>query len=275
MVKVKVQKQQLRHTMDRIQKQYDQIMERASETQENGIRPLCMGWQNPNAKAQIVNLVNILNEKMNKITKRYGILFDKLNGWAGETVRSGGGNWTNIAFVARTYNFSSAEARDGDNGENTLFNEELIFNGIARVKKMAKNIVKNQRDTSAIFARNNDLFGIKNDSPKVFDNFREKMEKFANDIETEVDQCIANFNLVSDEQKNRLNTILQKYSVSSLPEYSVDGWNVTKKIEGDIGFNDSSSDNVSSGDNSSNSSETISTDPVDPDGADFTSEYAE
>ena len=223
MVKVKVQKQQLKVTMGKIQNQYNQIMERARENQD-GIRKLCEGWQNPNAKTQILNLVNILNEKMEKITRRYAILFDKLNGWAGETVRSGGGNWTNIPFEARPYTFSASEVKDGNNGENVVFDENLIFDGIGQVSRMSKNIIKNQMDTSRIFNNNNECFGIMNDSPAVFENFKMKMEQFANEINEEVNQCIASFNLVSDEQRNKLNIIMQKYSVGSLSDSGSSGW---------------------------------------------------
>ena len=253
MVKVKLQKQQLKNTMGKIQNQYDQIMKMAERNQDRGINQLCQGWQNPNAKTQIVNLVNVLNEKMEKITKRYTILFEKLNNWAGETVRSGGGNWNNIPFQPKSFSFSAALAKDGENGQNTLFDEELIFNGIGRIKQMAKNIIKNQRDTSAIFARNNECFGITNDSPAVFDNFKTKMEKFANDIEEEVDQCVASFNLVTEEQKEKLNMILDKYSTDNLPTYSSDGWTSTKVGIGEI---DSSNDSGKSGSNG-NDSESI------------------
>ena len=278
MVKVKVQKQQLKNTMGKIQNQYDQIMKMAERNQDRGINQLCQGWQNPNAKTQIVNLVNILNEKMEKITKRYTILFEKLNNWAGETVRSGGGNWNNIPFQPKSFSFSAALAKDGENGQNTVFDEELIFNGIGRIKQMAKNIIKNQRDTSAIFARNNECFGITNDSPAVFDNFKTKMEKFASDIEAEVDQCVASFNLVTEEQKEKLNMILDKYSTDNLPTYSSDGWTSTKVGIGEI---DSSNDsgNGSSGSNGDSNSGATSdvgtTGPVDPNGASYEKEYSE
>ena len=249
MVKVKVQKQQLKNTMGKIQNQYDQIMARAEDSQNLGINRLCEGWQNPNAKEQIIKLVNVLNEKMEKITKRYMILFEKLNGWAGETVRSGGGNWSGVSFEPKTFHFSANMAKDGENGENTVFDESLIFEGIGKVSQMSKNIIKNQRDTSRIFSNNNECFGITNDSPAVFDNFKIKMEQFANEIEEEVNQCIASFNLVTDEQKNKLNTILQKYSVDSLPD-SGSGWSSgvsetikTSNNSGSIGNKSSNSEN--------------------------------
>lgn len=278
MVKVNVQKKQLIKTMEKIQNQYNQIMERARESQEQGIEDLCLGWQNPNAKTQIINLVNVLNEKMEKITKRYTILFEKLNGWAGDMVRSGGGHWTNFGFQPRTYNFSAANAKDGDNGENIVFDENLIFNGIGKVQKMAKNIIKNQRDTSAIFARNNECFGIRNDSPKVFDKFQKRMEAFATEIEAEVDQCVKSFNFVSEEQRDKLNMILDKYSTDSVPTYSSDGWTKIKVVDGELenatngDFNDSGSTGDSSSEASSN---TDAAEPVDPDGASFDTEYSE
>ena len=253
MVKVKVQKQQLRNTMEKIQNQYNQIMDRASKIQENGINQMCLGWQSPTAKTSIVNLVMVLNEKMVKITKRYEILFEKLNGWAGETVRSGGGNWNNIAFQPNTFSFSAAMAKDGDNGENTVFDDEVVFNGIGKVKKMAKSIIKNQRDTSAIFARRNECFGISNDSPAVFDNFEKKMEGFAKEIETELDACIKNFGSLTTEQNERLKNIMTKYSTDSLPTYSSDGWTKTGAVRSEIG--NSNGDNASGSDN--NNSESI------------------
>lgn len=281
MVKVKVQKQQLKNTMEKIQNQYDQIMNMAEKNQERGINQLCQGWQNPNAKVQIVNLVNVLNEKMEKITKRYSILFEKLNGWASETVRSGGGHWNDITFQPKTFSFSAAMAKDGDNGENTVFDDDLIFNGIGKVKQMAKNIIKNQRDTSAIFARRNECFGISNDSPVVFDNFKAKMEKFANDIEIEVDRCVASFNLVTDEQKEKLNMILDKYSIDNLDSYSSDGWTKTGVAYGELtdatdSGNSGASDSSSIGGSSSESSSaTGAAESVDPDGASFDKEYSE
>ena len=278
MVKVKVQKQQLKNTMGKIQNQYDQIMARAEDSQNLGINRLCEGWQNPNAKEQIIKLVNVLNEKMEKITKRYMILFEKLNGWAGETVRSGGGNWSGVSFESKTFHFSANMAKDGDNGQNTVFDESLIFEGIGKVSQMSKNIIKNQRDTSRIFSNNNECFGITNDSPAVFDNFKTKMEKFASDIEAEVDQCVASFNLVTEEQKEKLNMILDKYSTDNLPTYSSDGWTSTKVGIGEI---DSSNDsgNGSSGSNGDSNSGATSdvgtTGPVDPNGASYEKEYSE
>ena len=281
MVKIGVLKGQLNDTMKRIQNQYDQIMKMAEKNQERGINQLCQGWQNPNAKEQIVKLVNVLNEKMEKITKRYIILFEKLNGWAGEMVRSGGGHWSDFTFQPKTYNFSAALAKDGENGQNTVFDEELIFNGIGRIKQMAKNIIKNQRDTSAIFARNNECFGISSDSPKVFDNFKTKMEKFASDIEAEVDQCVASFNLVTEEQKEKLNMILNKYSTDNLPTYSSDGWTKTGVAYGELtdatdSGNSSANDSSSTGGSSSeSSSDAGAAELVDPDGASFSKEYSE
>ena len=281
MVKVKVQKQQLRNTMEKIQNQYNQIMDRASKIQENGINQMCLGWQSPTAKTSIVNLVMVLNEKMVKITKRYEILFEKLNGWAGETVRSGGGNWNNIAFQPNTFSFSAAMAKDGDNGENTVFDDEVVFNGIGKVKKMAKNIIKNQRDTSAIFARRNECFGISNDSPAVFDNFEKKMEGFAKEIETELDACIKNFGSLTTEQNERLKNIMTKYSTDSLPTYSSDGWTKTGAAYGELtdatdSGNSGASDSSSIGGSSSESSSaTGAAESVDPDGASFDKEYSE
>ena len=281
MVKVKVQKQQLRNTMEKIQNQYNQIMDRASKIQENGINQMCLGWQSPTAKTSIVNLVMVLNEKMVKITKRYEILFEKLNGWAGETVRSGGGNWNNIAFQQNTFSFSAAMAKDGDNGENTVFDDEVVFNGIGKVKKMAKNIIKNQRDTSAIFARRNECFGISNDSPAVFDNFEKKMGDFAKEIETELDACIKNFGSLTTEQNERLKNIMTKYSTDSLPTYSSDGWTKTGVAYGELtdatdSGNSGASDSSSIGGSSSESSSaTGAAESVDPDGASFDKEYSE
>ena len=281
MVKVKVQKQQLRNTMEKIQNQYNQIMDRASKIQENGINQMCLGWQSPTAKTSIVNLVMVLNEKMVKITKRYEILFEKLNGWAGETVRSGGGNWNNIAFQPNTFSFSAAMAKDGDNGENTVFDDEVVFNGIGKVKKMAKNIIKNQRDTSAIFARRNECFGISNDSPAVFDNFEKKMGDFAKEIETELDACIKNFGSLTTEQNERLKNIMTKYSTDSLPTYSSDGWTKTGVAYGELtdatdSGNSGASDSSSIGGSSSESSSaTGAAESVDPDGASFDKEYSE
>ena len=79
MVKVKVQKQQLRNTMEKIQNQYNQIMDRASKIQENGINQMCLGWQSPTAKTSIVNLVMVLKEKMVKIIKRVLTIFINVN----------------------------------------------------------------------------------------------------------------------------------------------------------------------------------------------------
>lgn len=225
MRKVKVKKEHLRKTIKKIQDQYEQIMRMAGKCQENGITPLCNNWHSPNAYMQINSMVNLLNDKMRRITRRYLILTEKLNGWAGDIVRSGGGEWHNIPLdTSCQYTFNANGVSDGNFGEETLFDEDVIIEAIGRIKQMSKNIIKNQRETSAIFARNNECFGIESNSPKVFDNFKRKMEKFAKQIDEELNECISKLNLVTDEQKIKLDATLNKYSSDSLLEYSSDGW---------------------------------------------------
>lgn len=204
----------LRESMKKIQLQYDQIMEMARKNQERGIDSLCTGWRAPIAYTTINNAVDSLNKRLDKITLQYQNLFDEINALAIGISSSGGGNGKKaISFNPSNIRFNAIKASDGAGGDDVVFDEDLIINGIGRIKQMSKNVIKNMRDTNRIFEAG---IGIRLKDYEFLNTFKTKMRIYANKIDQEVEEIISAVDLKTDEQKEKLDSILSKYSIGSL-----------------------------------------------------------
>ena len=151
-----VNREKCNQTIMYIQRQYDQIMYMAKKSQERGIDALCVAWQSENSEAAVKELVVNLNATFKIITKRYRRLINKLNNFAEAIFKSGGGHWKRIEFLAsKEYQFSARNAKNGQ----FKYDETAVTEAIGRIRQLSRSIEKNQRETIAKFARNNEVFG--------------------------------------------------------------------------------------------------------------------
>ena len=221
-----VNREKCNQTIMYIQRQYDQIMYMAKKSQERGIDALCVAWQSENSEAAVKELVVNLNATFKTITKRYRRLINKLNNFAEAIFKSGGGHWKRIEFQAsKEYQFSARNAKNGQ----FKYDETAVTEAIGRIRQLAKNIEKNQRETVAKFARNNEVFG-KSNNPQVIQNFKKAMQSCSNEVKQDVNRCIKKFGITARQQKTMIRDIEFEYGNDDLDSYTKSG----KKVGGDV-----------------------------------------
>ncbi len=226
-----VNREKCNQTIMYIQRQYDQIMYMAKKNQERGIDALCVAWQSENSEAAVKELVVNLNATFKTITKRYRRLINKLNNFAEAIFKSGGGHWKRIEFQAsKEYQFSARNAKNGQ----FKYNETAVTEAIGRIRQLSRSIEKNQRETIAKFARNNEVFG-KSDNPQVIQNFKKAMQACSNEVKQDVNRCIKKFGITEKQQKTMIRAIESEYGNDDLDSYTKSG----KIVGSDSNNNDS------------------------------------
>ena len=221
-----VNREKCNQTIMYIQRQYDQIMYMAKKNQERGIDALCAAWQSENSEAAVKELVVNLNATFKTITKRYRRLINKLNNFAEAIFKSGGGHWKRIEFQAsKEYQFSARNAKNGQ----FKYNETAVTEAVGRIRQLSRSIEKNQRETIAKFARNNEVFG-KSDNPQVIQNFKKAMQDCSNEVKQDVNRCIKKFGITARQQKTMIRDIEFEYGNDDLDSYTKSG----KKVGGDV-----------------------------------------
>ncbi len=221
-----VNREKCNQTIMYIQRQYDQIMYMAKKNQERGIDALCAAWQSENSEAAVKELVVNLNATFKTITKRYRRLINKLNNFAEAIFKSGGGHWKRIEFQAsKEYQFSARNAKNGQ----FKYNETAVTEAVGRIRQLSRSIEKNQRETIAKFARNNEVFG-KSDNPQVIQNFKKAMQSCSNEVKQDVNRCIKKFGITARQQKTMIRDIEFEYGNDDLDSYTKSG----KKVGGDV-----------------------------------------
>ena len=221
-----VNREKCNQTIMYIQRQYDQIMYMAKKSQERGIDALCVAWQSENSEAAVKELVVNLNATFKTITKRYRRLINKLNNFAEAIFKSGGGHWKRIEFQAsKEYQFSARNAKNGQ----FKYDETAVTEAIGRIRQLSRSIEKNQRETVAKFARNNEVFG-KSDNPQVIQNFKKAMQDCSNEVKQDVNRCIKKFGITARQQKTMIRDIEFEYGNDDLDSYTKSG----KKVGGDV-----------------------------------------
>ena len=226
-----VNREKCNQTIMYIQRQYDQIMYMAKKNQERGIDALCVAWQSENSEAAVEELVVNLNATFRTITKRYRRLINKLNNFAEAIFKSGGGHWKRIEFQAsKEYQFSAKKAKNGQ----FKYDEVAVTEAIGRIKQLSRSIEKNQRETIAKFARNNEVFG-KSDNPQVIQNFKKAMQACSNEVKQDVNRCIKKFGITEKQQKTMIRAIESEYGNDDLDSYTKSG----KIVGSDSNNNDS------------------------------------
>ena len=224
-----VNREKCNQTIMYIQRQYDQIMYMAKKSQERGIDALCVAWQSENSEVAVKELVVNLNATFKIITKRYRRLINKLNNFAEAIFKSGGGHWKRIEFQAsKEYQFSARNAKNGQ----FKYDETAVTEAIGRIRQLAKNIEKNQRETVAKFARNNEVFG-KSNNPQVIQNFKKAMQSCSNEVKQDVNRCIKKFGITERQQKTMIRDIESEYGNDDLDSYTKSG----KKVDSDSSLN--------------------------------------
>ena len=221
-----VNREKCNQTIMYIQRQYDQIMYMAKKNQERGIDALCAAWQSENSEAAVKELVVNLNATFKIITKRYRRLINKLNNFAEAIFKSGGGHWKRIEFQAsKEYQFSARNAKNGQ----FKYNETAVTEAVGRIRQLSRSIEKNQRETIAKFARNNEVFG-KSNNPQVIQNFKKAMQSCSNEVKQDVNRCIKKFGITEEQQKVMIRDIEFEYGNDDLDSYTKSG----KKVGGDV-----------------------------------------
>ena len=221
-----VNREQCNQTIMYIQRQYDQIMYMAKKNQERGIDALCAAWQSENSEAAVKELVVNLNATFKIITKRYRRLINKLNNFAEAIFKSGGGHWKRIEFQAsKEYQFSARNAKNGQ----FKYDETAVTEAVGRIRQLSRSIEKNQRETIAKFARNNEVFG-KSNNPQVIQNFKKAMQSCSNEVKQDVNRCIKKFGITARQQKTMIRDIEFEYGNDDLDSYTKSG----KKVGGDV-----------------------------------------
>ena len=221
-----VNREKCNQTIMYIQRQYDQIMYMAKKNQERGIDALCAAWQSENSEAAVKELVVNLNATFKTITKRYRRLINKLNNFAEAIFKSGGGHWKRIEFQAsKEYQFSARNAKNGQ----FKYDETAVTEAVGRIRQLSRSIEKNQRETIAKFARNNEVFG-KSDNPQVIQNFKKAMQSCSNEVKQDVNRCIKRFGITARQQKTMIRDIEFEYGNDDLDSYTKSG----KKVGGDV-----------------------------------------
>ena len=205
-----VNREKCNQTIMYIQRQYDQIIHMAQKNQIRGIDALCAAWQSENSEAAVEELVVNLNATFKTITKRYRRLINKLNNFAEAIFKSGGGHWKRIEFQAsKEYQFSARNAKNGQ----FKYDETAVTEAVGRIRQLSRSIEKNQRETIAKFARNNEVFG-KSNNPQVIQNFKKAMQSCSNEVKQDVNRCIKKIDLSVNNQKYILDSINKKYNKS-------------------------------------------------------------
>ena len=221
-----VNREKCNQTIMYIQRQYDQIMHMAQKNQIRGIDALCAAWQSEDSEAAVKELVVNLNATFKIITKRYRRLINKLNNFAEAIFKSGGGHWKRIEFQAsKEYQFSARNAKNGQ----FKYNETAVTEAVGRIRQLSRSIEKNQRETIAKFARNNEVFG-KSDNPQVIQNFKKAMQDCSNEVKQDVNRCIKKFGITARQQKTMIRDIEFEYGNDDLDRYTKSG----KKVGGDV-----------------------------------------
>ena len=221
-----VNREKCNQTIMYIQRQYDQIMYMAKKSQERGIDALCAAWQSENSEAAVKELVVNLNATFKTITKRYRRLINKLNNFAEAIFKSGGGHWKRIEFQAsKEYQFSARNAKNGQ----FKYDETAVTEAVGRIRQLSRSIEKNQRETVAKFARNNEVFG-KSNNPQVIQNFKKAMQSCSNEVKQDVNRCIKKFGITARQQKTMIRDIEFEYGNDDLDSYTKSG----KKVGGDV-----------------------------------------
>ena len=221
-----VNREKCNQTIMYIQRQYDQIMYMAKKSQERGIDALCVAWQSENSEAAVKELVVNLNATFKTITKRYRRLINKLNNFAEAIFKSGGGHWKRIEFQAsKEYQFSARNAKNGQ----FKYDETAVTEAVGRIRQLSRSIEKNQRETVAKFARNNEVFG-KSNNPQVIQNFKKAMQSCSNEVKQDVNRCIKKFGITARQQKTMIRDIEFEYGNDDLDSYTKSG----KKVGGDV-----------------------------------------
>ena len=221
-----VNREKCNQTIMYIQRQYDQIMYMAKKNQERGIDALCAAWQSENSEAAVKELVVNLNATFKTITKRYRRLINKLNNFAEAIFKSGGGHWKRIEFQAsKEYQFSARNAKNGQ----FKYDETAVTEAVGRIRQLSRSIEKNQRETVAKFARNNEVFG-KSNNPQVIQNFKKAMQSCSNEVKQDVNRCIKKFGITARQQKTMIRDIESEYGNDDLDSYTKSG----KKVGGDV-----------------------------------------
>ena len=224
-----VNREKCNQTIMYIQRQYDQIMYMAKKNQERGIDALCAAWQSENSEAAVKELVVNLNATFKIITKRYRRLINKLNNFAEAIFKSGGGHWKRIEFQAsKEYQFSARNAKNGQ----FKYDETAVTEAVGRIRQLSRSIEKNQRETIAKFARNNEVFG-KSDNPQVIQNFKKAMQDCSNEVKQDVNRCIKKFGITARQQKTMIRDIESEYGNDDLDSYTKSG----KKVDSDSSLN--------------------------------------
>ena len=224
-----VNREKCNQTIMYIQRQYDQIMYMAKKNQERGIDALCAAWQSENSEAAVKELVVNLNATFKIITKRYRRLINKLNNFAEAIFKSGGGHWKRIEFQAsKEYQFSARNAKNGQ----FKYDETAVTEAVGRIRQLSRSIEKNQRETIAKFARNNEVFG-KSNNPQVIQNFKKAMQSCSNEVKQDVNRCIKKFGITARQQKTMIRDIEFEYGNDDLDSYTKSG----KKVDSDSSLN--------------------------------------
>ncbi len=228
-----VNREKCNQTIMYIQRQYDQIMYMAKKNQERGIDALCAAWQSENSEAAVKELVVNLNATFKTITKRYRRLINKLNNFAEAIFKSGGGHWKRIEFQAsKEYQFSARNAKNGQ----FKYDETAVTEAIGRIRQLSRSIEKNQRETIAKFARNNEVFG-KSDNPQVIQNFKKAMQDCSNEVKQDVNRCIKKFGITERQQKTMIRAIESEYGNDDLDSYTKSGKKVGSDVDSDSSLN--------------------------------------
>ena len=228
-----VNREKCNQTIMYIQRQYDQIMYMAKKSQERGIDALCVAWQSENSEAAVKELVVNLNATFKIITKRYRRLINKLNNFAEAIFKSGGGHWKRIEFLAsKEYQFSARNAKNGQ----FKYDETAVTEAIGRIRQLSRSIEKNQRETIAKFARNNEVFG-KSDNPQVIQNFKKAMQDCSNEVKQDVNRCIKKFGITERQQKTMIRAIESEYGNDDLDSYTKSGKKFGSDVDSDSSLN--------------------------------------
>lgn len=211
---------ELRNVLKKVQNQYDQTIKMAENKQKNSIQKLCNSWTGDKAVTEIRNLIDKLNsyytDFSGSVNSSYSKLFDSINSYASQTLSEYGESWNSVNIELRggkIFEMSSEVAR-GSGSRGFDFKEDEVIDALAGIQQLAKNVVKNSKETRDIIQFSGAISGT--GISDMLKTLGQNLKQVADKIDELINEVVSKMEGTSETFASNLESARKAKDVSSL-----------------------------------------------------------
>ena len=210
---------ELRNVLKKVQSQYDQTIKMAENKQKNSIQKLCNSWTGEKAVTEIRNLIDKLNSYYTgfsgSVNSSYSKLFDSINSYASQTLSEYGESWNSVNIELRggkIFEGDSTGRRGGNQGFD--FKEDEVIDALAGIQQLAKNVVKNSKETRDIIQFSGAISGT--GISDMLKTLGQNLKQVADKIDESINEIVSKMEGTSETFASNLESARKAKDVSSL-----------------------------------------------------------